>query len=449
MTTDKLVVITMPQPTVNGPLHIGHLSGPYVAADIAARAARARGVRAILSTGLDVHQNYVLLQAERTGIPVEKMLTEFRTEIVETYRLAGIRHDNFTDPLLPGHDIIIDGLVNRLITSGAVHLTEFDLKVCSDCDRTLYQSYVTGRCSRCGGEAAGGACEGCGSFTSAQDLVDPVCGVCGGAARTVPTVLPVLRMEDYRDRLTELWVRAELPSRVRSLIAHHLRVGLPAVPLAYPADWGVPGTAAIAGMRVDAHAEVALTDLYGIARHVYPDAETLGDYRAAWGEVGELWHCHGIDNAFWYAVYWPAIWAAAGLDPLPLTGLAVNEFYTLDGRKFSTSRNHAIWANELLTGEDPAIVRLYLAWDRPDRYASDFTMAAFTAFRDRVAPLLDGTAPTTPMPPELAAAELARGLAALRLDGFSPPTAARCLLTLLAAGAPDVEPLRSALTGRG
>src|SRR5690349_18413227 len=122
MKTDKLVVVTMPQPTVNGPLHLGHLSGPYVAADIAARAARAAGARVILSTGLDIHQNYVPLRAQHTGVPVEKMLAEFRAEIAETYRLAGIRHDNFTDPLAPGHDMIIDTLVNRLITSGAVHL---------------------------------------------------------------------------------------------------------------------------------------------------------------------------------------------------------------------------------------------------------------------------------------------------------------------------------------
>ena len=74
----------------------------------------------------------------------------------------------------------------------------------------------------------------------------------------------------------------------------------------------------------------------------------------------------------------------------------VNEFYTLDGLKFSTSRNHAIWADELLASEDPEIVRLYLAWDRPDRYQSDFTRPAFEAFRDRVAPMLDGSAPAEP-----------------------------------------------------
>ena len=441
-------VITLPPPTANGPLHVGHLSGPYLATDIAARAARARGERVLVSTGIDVHQNWVMMRAEREGVPVEKMMAEFRAEIIETYRLAGIGYDNFVDSMDVTHDPAIDVLVGELIAAGALRMSEVDLNVCESCDRTLHQAYVVGTCSWCGSGAAGGTCEGCGSFTSAQDLLDPTCAMCGGKARTTPMSLPVLRMEDYRSQLTSFWVRAALPDRVRRLVAHYAERVLPDIPVAYPTNYGVAGSGPIEGMCVDVYAEVALTDFYGVARAFDPDAAGLDAYLAAWSQVDEVWHCHGIDNAFIYSIFWPALWAAAGLEPVRQAGMVVNEFYTLDGLKFSTSRLHAIWANELLTREDPALVRLYLAWDRPDRYGSDFTMASFEAFRARVQPLLDGTAPARPMDPRLLAAERERGLAALRLDRFDAALAARCLITLLEAGDPAAGPLLTALTGR-
>jgi len=444
----KATVFTMPQPTANGPLHVGHLSGPYLAADVVARAARARGDRAIVSTGVDVHQNWILMRAEREGLDPVEMLTGFRDEILQTYRLAGFQFENFVDPLTPAHDAAIAGIVAELLDRGGARMSEIDLKICAACGRTLHVAYVSGTCSRCGSPAAGGGCEGCGGYTSAQDMTELSCSMCGGAAKSTPTAVPVVRMEDHRAALTAYWVRAALPDRLRRLIAYYERTGLPEVPLAYPTDFGTQCHGAAAGMRVDPYVEIALTDFYGIARAFDPHASTLDAYLAAYEQVEAVWHCHGIDNAFIYSILWPALWAAAGLDPVPQAGVVANEFATLDGFKFSTSRLHAIWANDLLTSADPEIVRLYLAWDRPDRYGSDFTTARFEAFRDRVQPLLDGTAATRPMPSALLEAERERGWAALRPDRFDLPLAARCLITLLEAGDPQAGGLREALTGR-
>jgi methionyl-tRNA synthetase len=135
-------------------------------------------------------------------------------------------------------------------------------------------------------------------------------------------------------------------------------------------------------------------------------------------------------------------------------GAQVNEFYTLDGEKFSTSRNHAIWANDFLTDEDVDIVRLYLAWDRPDRFASDFTLSAYREFEAYVRPLLDKARDAGPdrsdatLPAALAAADVTRGMAALGPRRFDPALAVRAVLTGLAASAPGVEALLSILTGR-
>ena len=201
-------------------------------------------------------------------------------------------------------------------------------------------------------------------------------------------------------------------------------------------------------MRLDTNVELGLSTYLCAAAGIDPTATEAESARAAWQQIGKVWHFHGIDNGFYFALLWPTIFLALGVRPDQVGGTVVNEFYTLDGLKFSTSRNHAIWADELLRAEDPAIVRLYLAWDRPDRYQSDFTVAAFEAFRDRVAPLLAGGSTASAQPDELAGADLARGLDALHPQRYDGPLAARCLLAN-AGNSTDSrwQALRSALCG--
>jgi methionyl-tRNA synthetase len=443
-----VTVITITPPTANGPLHLGHLGGPYLATDIAARAAKARGERVLAVAGLDVGQNFIPTMAENDGVDVDQMIARYRAEILEAFHRAHIDHDTFVDPQKPSYRRAIAGMLTDMVKRGMLPMREMTLHACADCRRTLHHAYVAGTCATCGSASSGGSCEGCGGFTSAQTLLDPYCDRCGGGAVTFTATVPVLRIDDFREQLTAMWLRAELSSRVRELLAHYLAVGLPEVPLAYPSNWGIEGTGALDGMRIDVYAEGAMAWLYGPAHALDPTATTLDACVDAWQrEIGELWQFHGIDNTFYFAVFWPAMFAAAGVEPLPLRGLVVNEFYTLDGAKFSTSRNHAIWAREFLTEEDPAIVRLFLAWDRPDRRATDFTRAAFETFREHVRPLLYGHPdPVTPLPAALADAERARGEQALELVGFDPALAARSMLSLLACGG-EVGPILMALTG--
>jgi methionyl-tRNA synthetase len=432
-----LTVVAITQPTPNGPLHVGHLSGPYLAADVAARAARERGERTLVLAGVDVHQNYVLTRAQTDGIPVDELVDTYRDRILSAYRQAGVGWDTFVDPARdPDFVPTVAGFVAGMVQRGTLTMREMTLHRCRDCARTLHHSYVAGRCSRCRWPASGGSCEGCGGYTCAQTLLDPVCDRCGGQPVPFTATVPVLRMEDYRDRLLHAWAEAALPPRARAVVAHYLRVGLPDVPIAYPTDWGIPGTGPAAGLRVDVYAELGLSYLYGVGRAVAPAARSLEDFVAAWREVDGVWHFHGIDNTFYFALLIPALLTAAGLPKPPLAGLVVNEFLQLDGKKFSTSRNHAVWADELLATEDPALVRLYLCWNRPDRAETDFTAGSYAAFRDWAGPLLAGTGSRPArlsLPAALVPAELDRAEEALRPESFDPALAARAVLAVLAA----------------
>src|ERR1700730_9660830 len=111
---ERATVFVIPQPTVNGPLHIGHLSGPYLAGDIAARSARARGERVLTLAGVDVHPNYVLTKAEILGMDVDEMVAMYRAQIAAAYGKARIGSDVFVDPQVEAHKRTIVSMLTEL-----------------------------------------------------------------------------------------------------------------------------------------------------------------------------------------------------------------------------------------------------------------------------------------------------------------------------------------------
>jgi methionyl-tRNA synthetase len=429
MSADQVSLFTATAPTPNGALHVGHLSGPYLACDVAAAAARARGEQVLTMCGLDPHQNYVVSRSKDLDQPVDAVLNWFEGEIRQALAAVRIDVDLFLSPREDaGYRSAVADLLSELVQAKAAVLAETELLACAGCGRTLHHVWVSGRCPVCGGAASGGGCEGCGSLLAATDIRAARSTCCGARGRPFTARVPVLRLADYRDQLTEVWARATMPERVRRLVGGYLTGGLPTVPLAYPSDWGIRWDGPDGELRVDVWAEMGLGYLYAVPRHL----GHTGDCGPGWRLVDKVWNFFGIDNAPYYAILFPGLFAAAGIRPGWLGGLVVNEFYRLDGAKFSTSRDHAIWANELLADEDPAVVRLFLCWDRPDRQETDFTWASYRAFRDwyqRAGAL----------PGDLADAELDRAERALRPGGFDAALAVRCAL-----GAARVRPERAA-----
>ena len=436
-TNNGTLVITTPAPTPNGQLHLGHLAGPFVAADVAARAARLTGRHVRTVTGLDSHQNHVRTKAGKLGLPAGTAKHGFAQRIGEAFDRYRLDYDIVLDPAEDtGARAAVVRLITEMLDRGTAVVEDTDLQVCSRCGRTLHHAYVHGRCPACGLASGGEACERCAGYITAGNLLDARSTCCAARPRTLRTPLPVLRLEDHRAALLETWTRAGLPPRVADLIGRQLDQGLPVVPLAYPTDSGIP-LDGHPGLRVDVWVEMGLAYLHAVARDISPGVRSLDEHRAAWEYVGELWQFLGIDNAFYYAILYPALFAAAGLPARFPRGLVVNEFYRLDGEKFSTSRDHAIWALDFAEAEDPAMVRLFLCQDRPDQRETSFTMAAYRAFC-RQAWTGGGTGDV----------DLARAEHALSLAAFDPALAVRCLFPALAGTTdPRARRLLSAITG--
>ena len=122
-----VTVITIPPPTANGPLHVGHLSGPYLASDIAGRAAKARGEDVLVVAGIDTGQNFIPTMAEVQGLDVDGMMARYRAEILEAFRLGRIQYDTFIDPDEPAYRTVLADLVGAMVERGALPMGEMTL----------------------------------------------------------------------------------------------------------------------------------------------------------------------------------------------------------------------------------------------------------------------------------------------------------------------------------
>ncbi|MEU7560404.1 class I tRNA ligase family protein [Streptomyces eurythermus] len=345
-------LVFCPPPTPNGGLHLGHLAGPYVRADMLVRALRSMGRDARYVTGTDDHQSYVAAAARLRGTRPTEVARAEGDAIVATLRSAGVGVDRLTRPATdPGHAGRIRELVSRLAASPAVKEETRETAYCPACDLSLHQAFARGHCAHCAAASDGEICEACGRPGEARELIDPVCRICGTPAVTRPEPALWLDLDAYADRLRDhLRDRFTAPD-LQALVERLLDEGLPPYRLGRTGTWGV---ALEDGQALDAWADLALTFL-DAAR---TEAERHGPAR--------ITLFLGYDNSFYYAVLLPVLAFATGLEEFLPAAFVTNQFLHLGEAKFSTSRGHAVWAADALAAAGPDAVRLALLREAPE-----------------------------------------------------------------------------------
>ncbi|MYW61317.1 MULTISPECIES: class I tRNA ligase family protein [unclassified Streptomyces] len=345
-------LVFCPPPTPNGGLHLGHLAGPYVRADMLARALRSMGREARYVTGTDDHQSYVAAAARLRGSTSAEVATAEGDAIVATLRSAGVTPDRLTRPAGdPGHAARIRELLEKVAASPAAKEEERPTAYCPTCALSLHQAFARGRCAHCDAASDGEICEACGRPNEARELSAAHCRICGTEAVTRTERALWLDLDAYAAELREYLRLAHTPPDLLTLVERLLDEGLPAYRLGRTTEWGVDlGD----GQALDAWADLALTFL-DAAR---TESEQNGPARIAL--------FLGYDNSFYYAVLLPVLAFAAGLaDHLP-AAFVTNQFLHLGDEKFSTSRGHAVWADDALAAAGPDAVRLALLREAPE-----------------------------------------------------------------------------------
>lgn len=345
-------LVFCPPPTPNGGLHLGHLSGPYVRADMLVRALRSMGRDARYITGTDDHQSHVAAVARlRRAEPADVAAAE-GDAIMATLRAAGVSCDRIVRPRAdPNHADRIRELFARVISSPAVSEQERETAYCAPCGLSLHQAFARGLCARCGESSDGEICEACGRPNEARELIGLRCRICGEPAGARPERALWLDLDFYAGQLRD-YVRTTYTSPdLQALVERLLAEGLPAYRLSRSSEWGI---ALGDGQVIDAWADLALTFLDAVRAEFEQDGP------------GKIPLFLGYDNSFFYAVLLPVMAFAAGLaDHLP-TAFVTNQFLHLEDQKFSTSRSHAVWADEALAAAGPDAARLALLRDAPE-----------------------------------------------------------------------------------
>lgn len=378
------VVIVAPPPTPNGDLHVGHLAGPYLAADVFCRFERLRGRRVVTALSTDKHQSYVVTTAERSGQSPEELAHDSHLAVQRTLMRAGMPFDIVGRPDASYAAFVTEWL-ERLLQAGVFVEQEVDTLVDPRTGRHLVEAYVGGRCPECFESTRGNICDGCGHPNYPSQLVHPSADGTGAdrpeTRRMRSLVMPLDR---YRARLAEHYcshqrLRPELAVLLDGLLAKPL----PDFPIAYESEWGLPlRQPGWSSFVYNVWAEMYPGHLHWTERaraQTQPEGGRTALWRSGDEESRQVEYVQfiGFDNSFFYAVVHVAMSMAArdaGLPATPLPRIVTNQFYLLDGSKFSTSQGHAIWGGELLDEWESDPVRLYLCLSNPETQESNFTV---------------------------------------------------------------------------
>jgi methionyl-tRNA synthetase len=445
-------IVSGSPPTPNGDLHLGHLSGPYAAADIYTRARRLAGEEAMYIIGSDVNQSYVPFKAAELGVDAVAMAKEFDDEISHLFTAMDFSHDGY---VRPGdselHQQIVGEFFRTLYREGRLDTRTEDCLYCEPCARYLSDAHVTGTCPHCGNDDCdGNLCEMCARPNAVVDLVEPRCNRCGGPPGRREFTRLVFPLSAYAERLRDYHRQAVFSPQLEALCADLLARGLPDIPVTHPSDWGVPvPVEGFDDQRIFVWAEMLPGYFAEVAETLATRGEDPQDWRTVWN-AAQVVQFFGWDNGYFHTLLYPALMMAYDSTLRAPHALLTNEFYLLDNDKFSTSRSHAVWGGALIAQVPADVVRFVLAHDRPQFERTNFTFGRFRELVDgelvgrwqawladlfhRLGDTVPDFAYATPSQRSFVgglATLAADCLGAYTAEQFSPPRAARTLRELV------------------
>lgn len=434
-------------PTANGDLHVGHVAGPYVGADVHVRYLRAVGREAVFASCTDDYQTYTVTTAARLGTTPPELVARSAALIKSTFDGMGIDLDGFS-PTDEGYKATVYDYVNRLHVKGKFRLRTVRLPFGERSRGFLVEGFIGGDCPTCLADSRGGFCEGCGHPIDFDALIEPYSILDPGEQISFREVeILVFPVEEYREQLRAYYEekapgwRPHLVTLMRELLARPL----PDYPITYPVEWGLPAPfAETPGQTLNAWVEGMPASMYCTAysqRQTGFDPPSNDDaWRAQHGARPIVFM--GFDPLYvWAVVHVAELMAHEGRYALTDTFL-VNEFYELENEKFSTSKGHVVWARDLVAEVPRDIVRYYLNLSAPEHARTNFSRAAMDQIVGRrlvepwneLAVLLakltaeaDGEAgslPVSPETPKRAAAMVDRFSLCYELESFSLSRAA-------------------------
>ena len=372
-------LITSALPYANGPVHIGHLAGVYVPADIYARYLRLKGEEVLFIGGSDEHGIPITIKARKEGVTPQDIVDRYHGMIKRSFEEFGITFDIYSRTTSEIHKKTASDFFRTLYDKGAFTEQESEQYYDEEAGQYLADRYITGGCPHCGNEKAyGDQCEQCGTSLSPTDLINPKSALSGAVPVMRTTKHWYLPLDQHEAWLRQ-WIleeHKEWKSNVYGQCKSWLDLGLQPRAVSRDLDWGVPVPVEGAEGKVLYVWFDAPIGYISNTRELLPD-----DWERWWKEDDtRLVHFIGKDNIVFHCIVFPAMLKAEGSFILP-ENVPSNEFLNLEGDKISTSRNWAVWLHEYLE-EFPGkqdVLRYVLTANAPETKDNDFTWKDFQA----------------------------------------------------------------------
>lgn len=383
MNNSKRYTITAALPYTNGPVHIGHLAGVYVPADIYARYLRATGNDVLYICGSDEHGVPITITAKKEGVSPQDIVDKYHGIIKQSFSDFGISFDNYSRTSAEIHHNTASEFFTKLYQEGKFIEEATEQLYDEEAQQFLADRFVIGTCPKCGFEESyGDQCEKCGTSHNATDLINPKSAITGNVPTMKVTKHWYLPLDRYEQWLRE-WIveghKNDWKTNVLGQVKSWLDDGLRPRAVTRDLDWGIP---------------VPVEGAEGKVLYVWFDApigyiSSTKEWAAREGKDWEpywkdkdtkLIHFIGKDNIVFHCIIFPAMLKAEGSYILP-ENVPANEFLNLEGDKISTSKNWAVWLHEYLIDfpEKQDVLRYALTANAPETKDNDFTWKDFQA----------------------------------------------------------------------
>lgn len=375
--------ITAALPYTNGPIHIGHLAGVYVPADIYARYLRSIGKDVAFVCGSDEHGVAISMKAKKEGVTPKDIIDKYHAIIKQSFMDFGITFDNYSRTSAPVHHKTASDFFTTLYKKGDFIEETTAQLYDEEAQQFLADRFVIGTCPKCGNEEAyGDQCENCGSSLNATDLINPKSTITGTVPTTKETKHWFLPLDRYEDFLKD-WIlkghKDDWKPNVYGQCKSWIDGGLEPRAVTRDLDWGIPvpvegGEGKVLYVWFDAP--------IGYISSTKEWAASEGkDWEPYWKDKDtKLVHFIGKDNIVFHCIIFPSMLKAEGSYILP-ENVPANEFLNLEGNKLSTSKNWAVWLHEYLVDfpEMQDSLRYTLTANAPETKDNDFTWKDFQA----------------------------------------------------------------------
>ena len=383
--TFKRTTVTSALPYANGPVHIGHLAGVYVPADIYVRYLRLKGEEVVFIGGSDEHGVPITIKARKEGVSSQDIVDRYHTIIKKSFEEFGITFDIYSRTTSKTHHQLASDFFKKLYDDGKFIEQTTKQYYDTEAQQFLADRYITGTCPHCGNENAyGDQCEACGTSLNATDLINPKSAISGSIPEMRDTKHWYLPLDQYEPWLRE-WIlenHKEWRPNVYGQCKSWLDMGLQPRAVSRDLDWGIPVPVEGAeGKVLYVWFDAPIGYISNTKELCDAQPEKFGSWETWWKDPEtRLIHFIGKDNIVFHCIVFPSMLKAEGSYILP-ENVPSNEFLNLESDKISTSRNWAVWLHEYL--EDfpgkQDVLRYVLTANAPETKDNDFTWKDFQA----------------------------------------------------------------------